>query len=51
MAKGNWMIWKDENEYIHVYCSRCGYEIPPGEDVPDVCPVCHSENMEPERRS
>lgn len=46
--KSDWMVWKDENDFFHVYCKNCGYEIPAKCDIPDVCPACHCQNIEEE---
>lgn len=45
---GDWMIYKDDKEQVIVECRKCGYRVPFLEEIPAICPVCKSQNMEKE---
>lgn len=47
--RGDWMLWKDRKNRIHVRCSECGYELGPGEEIPDSCPRCKTRILNRDR--
>lgn len=45
---GNWMIYRDDNGKVQVYCSECGHYLKLDEPIPDHCPECNSLNVDKE---
>lgn len=42
MIMTNWLCYKKDNRIV-VKCPCCGYIVPLGKAIPELCPKCHSE--------